>query len=139
MFEGECLRGGDGTYYELDYGPCPVSGSTRPVKPTNAPPGTDLRVPEKCANCSNLRFDETYKYRCAHQEEIWGGPLRALDWLGFDILLDDFPDKLVLKFAVLEMLRDGATAEATRSLRESNPELSLADAHRICTTIADRF
>jgi len=105
------------------------------VEPLQQPPGGDLKVPQKCRDCEHLRFDSIYEFRCAWQRRLWGGPLRGLDWLGFDLPQKLTAPRTVISFDLIEVIRTEGPTAGSLFLRRQNPSCPMAEAKLVCDEI----
>ena len=140
MFEGGCLRAGGHDYKELDYGPCPMRGSTEPSAPREHPKWyPELRVPLKCRDCRYLQM-ESNGFRCSWQAERWASGLRPLDWVGFETPFDHVEGlDWVVPLTLIVALEQKGIAASVKLVREHNPTLPITRARALCQAILDQL
>jgi hypothetical protein len=82
LFEGECRRALEATQgnLALDHGPCPVAGTTQPVRVETPFYASKVFVPEKCRACRHLELDGVRGFLCTLDADRWGDFPRELDW-----------------------------------------------------------
>jgi hypothetical protein len=132
MFEGECLRGAEQVkgYLDLDHGPCPVKGETRPVLHETAHMKSKVHVPKKCATCVHLQFSLSSGFLCGFEPAKWGEFPRALDWGAWS---PDHPNLGLrsgrsVPLEMLQAVRAGDEAAGVRAFRDAFPDSTIREA-----------
>jgi hypothetical protein len=93
LFEEECLRIA-GRYNKLDHGPCRVETKKLSLVEMKID-SKSFRVPFKCQDCKNLRWDKNRFIYCREDQHIWGDFPRELDFYGLEDKIPSLPAPLM--------------------------------------------
>lgn len=131
-FEGSCQRAMSqlGRFLSLDYGPCRVNGSTQPVRYENQFITSRVDVPEKCTTCRFLTYLSVYGFRCGEDAEIWGRPLKTLDWGSWhpEFIYVELPQPKITTRPLIERLWQRDLLGFLKEYRRVNPDTALSEA-----------
>ncbi len=129
LFEGECARAGE-ALLELDHGPCPIPGDTRPTRIDSQFISSKVEIPAKCRGCKHLELTIARGFLCGFEKERWGWFRRSLDWGTWE---PDLPNVgldsgLAVSALVLRAVKEGREAEMIPLFLADHPEVSLSEA-----------
>lgn len=132
MFEGSCLRASEliQGFLHLDYGPCGIDGSTKPVYYENKYYKSKVQIPEKCSKCHFLEVDVIRGFHCKKDEVKWGDFNRGLDWGAWQpnrTYIQLSPPKITTK-ALIDHLYENDLLNFIKEYRRINPNSSVAEA-----------
>jgi hypothetical protein len=117
-------------YLSLDHGPCPVKGSTAPIRIETAYYQSKVYVPTKCVKCVNLELDSVRGFVCNLDRERWGAFPRTLDWGSWS---PEHPNLGLesgrsVSHEVMQAVVQGREAEAIKAFRSSHPDATFREA-----------